>query len=48
MLAGDREAALRVELDLPETGVCSSGQPGGAGSCCAPEPARAAAASCCA
>jgi len=25
MLAGDREAALRVELDLPETGVCSSG-----------------------
>jgi hypothetical protein len=25
MLAGDRDAALRVELDLPETGVCSIG-----------------------
>lgn len=24
MIAGDREAALRVELDLPETGVCKS------------------------
>jgi hypothetical protein len=24
MLAGDEEAALRVELDLPETGVCST------------------------
>jgi thioredoxin reductase len=24
MIAGDREAALRVELDLPETGVCRS------------------------
>jgi len=31
MLADDREAALRVELDLPETGVCSSS----AASCCA-------------
>jgi hypothetical protein len=25
MIAGDRAAALRVELDLPETGVCKSG-----------------------
>lgn len=37
MIAGDRAAALRVELDLPETGVCKSdladhGAPG----CCAP------------
>jgi thioredoxin reductase len=34
MLAGDRDAALRVELDLPETGVCSTGAPGQA-RCCA-------------
>jgi len=30
MIAGDREAATRVELDLPETGVCSVGEAG----CC--------------
>jgi hypothetical protein len=51
MLAGDREAALRVELDLPETGVCSVSLPGdsGGGSCCAPaQVAEAPAASCCA
>lgn len=30
MLAGDREAATRVELDLPQTGVCSVDQAG----CC--------------
>jgi hypothetical protein len=40
-LAGDHEASARVELDLPETGVCSL--PGGgdeAGGCCgiAPNP----------
>ncbi|MFB9971957.1 hypothetical protein ACFFMP_19065 [Pseudoroseomonas cervicalis] len=40
-LAGDLEAARRVELDLPETGVCSSSRvvPGAAdavSSCCAP------------
>lgn len=37
MIAGDREAALRVELDLPETGVCKSNlvQEDGSG-CCAP------------
>ncbi|WP_159992540.1 NAD(P)-binding domain-containing protein [Roseomonas sp. 18066] len=42
-LAGDLEAARRVELELPETGVCSGSRalPGAAGSeapspCCAP------------
>ena len=42
-IAGDREAAERVELVLPETGVCSGGavieQPGDAapaGGCCVP------------
>jgi hypothetical protein len=44
MLAGDREAAMRVELDLPETGVCEVG-PAAKGSCCAPT--NAAQASCC-
>jgi thioredoxin reductase len=33
-LAGDWDAARRVELDLPETGVCSSN---GAVACCEPE-----------
>jgi thioredoxin reductase len=32
-LDGDTEAARKVELDLPETGVCSTG--GGEGACCA-------------
>jgi hypothetical protein len=32
-LTGDQEAAKRVELDLPETGVCSS-TIGGKSSCC--------------
>jgi hypothetical protein len=40
-LVGDLEAARRVELTLPETGVCSST----AGSQCATE--EAGAASCC-
>lgn len=44
-LAGDREAAARVELELPETGVCSTqladDEP--AGACCGAEPPRAAA-----
>ncbi len=49
-LAGDHAAAARVELDLPETGVCSAppmvrGVEAAAG-CCAPAPA--AASSCCA
>lgn len=41
-LAGDHEAATRVELDLPETGVCFSrpiAQPGEAAACCGPAPA---------
>ncbi len=37
-LDGDTEAALRVELDLPETGVCSANLGGGgAVSCCETE-----------
>jgi NADPH-dependent 2,4-dienoyl-CoA reductase/sulfur reductase-like enzyme len=43
MIAGDREAALRVELDLPETGVCKSNLAGDddGGSCCAAPAASA-------
>jgi len=44
-LVGDMEAARRVELTLPETGVCSSPvssqcgtEPAGASSCCGTEP----------
>ncbi|RKN40145.1 FAD-dependent oxidoreductase [Streptomyces hoynatensis] len=45
-LAGDTEAARRVELTLPETGVCggaglfdeAAGDAGTAGGCCAPGP----------
>ncbi len=44
-LCGDIEAARRVELVLPETGVCSTDR-AGASSCCAPAPA--ASSSCCA
>jgi hypothetical protein len=33
-LAGDQEAAARVELVLPETGVCSRADAPGAGQCC--------------
>ena len=42
-LAGDHEAARKVELVLPETGVCStSGGPSvKASACCAPAPAAA-------
>jgi len=44
-LAGDLAAADRVELDLPETGVCSTDEApppagDGSGSCCGPAPAR--------
>ena len=36
MIAGDRAAALRVELDLPETGVCKSDLgAGNSAGCCA-------------
>jgi hypothetical protein len=53
-LAGDHAAAARVELVLPETGVCSAppsvrGVEDASASCCAPAPAKVeAAASCCA
>ena len=44
-LAGDIEASRRVELDLPETGVCSSSLSlAGTASCCPPAPT----ATCCA
>jgi len=33
-LAGDFAAAARVELELPETGVCNSDAAAGGGSCC--------------
>jgi hypothetical protein len=47
MIAGDRAAAERVELDLPETGVCKSGlvvddAPEVGGACCGPAPAASA------
>jgi thioredoxin reductase len=48
-LAGDVAAARRVELMLPETGVCSTDRATAAApACCAPKPALAAAAACCA
>ncbi|SDB22694.1 FAD-dependent oxidoreductase [Belnapia rosea] len=51
-LAGDVAAARRVELDLPQTGVCSSDRllPAATetgSSCCTPKPAPAADAPCC-
>jgi hypothetical protein len=36
MLAGDVDAALRVELDLPETGVCNIGGGNAGQGCCTP------------
>jgi hypothetical protein len=45
-LAGDHEAARRVELELPETGVCSVSRDG-ASDCCG-GPAKADAEACCA
>jgi hypothetical protein len=49
-IAGDREAAERVELDLPETGVCTRGgvEAGGAGGGCCGGPAPAEVSACCA
>ncbi len=41
-LAGDTAAARRVELELPETGVCSTERSPAATSCCAPKPATTA------
>ena len=39
-IAGDKEAAARVELELPETGVCSRGgvETGAAAGCCGGPP----------
>lgn len=49
-LAGDRAAAARVELVLPETGVCTRGgvETAGAASGCCGGPAREEASACCA
>jgi Pyridine nucleotide-disulphide oxidoreductase len=49
-IAGDKEAAARVELELPETGVCTrGGVEGGAGaSNCCGGPAPAEVSACCA
>ncbi|RYG09780.1 MAG: FAD-dependent oxidoreductase, partial [Burkholderiales bacterium] len=47
-IAGDHEAAARVELVLPETGVCSIARsPDGSSSCCG-GPAKTDASACCA
>jgi hypothetical protein len=46
-IAGDKEAAARVELVLPETGVCSRSAVGEAEGCCG-GPAKADASACCA
>jgi Pyridine nucleotide-disulphide oxidoreductase len=47
-IAGDREAAERVELELPETGVCTrGGVEGGASSGCCGGPAPAVVEACC-
>ena len=47
-LTGDLEAARRVELTLPATGVCSSTPATtGESACCTPTPEAAAAGSCC-
>ena len=45
-IAGDREAAERVELVLPETGVCSRSPAPGASNCCG-GPALSAVDACC-
>jgi len=47
-IAGDKEAAQRVELELPETGVCTrGGVEGDSGSSCCGGPAPAGVAACC-
>jgi thioredoxin reductase len=46
-IAGDKEAAARVELELPETGVCSRSPVEDAGGCCG-TPAKTPASTCCA
>src|SRR5205085_4150181 len=46
-IAGDDDAAARVELVLPETGVCSRDVPSGQADCCG-GPAVERAGACCA
>jgi thioredoxin reductase len=46
-IAGDKAAAARVELELPETGVCSRPAVEDAGCCCG-APAKTQASACCA
>ena len=47
-IAGDWDAARRVELVLPETGVCSTDRdPESSGSCCGPVAAEPVAVSAC-
>ena len=46
-LTGDVEGARRVELTLPETGVCSASSPAGGESCCTVTPAATEAGACC-
>jgi len=46
-LARDYDAAKRVELNLPETGVCSTSSSPASGGCCEPTPQRAPDAGCC-
>jgi thioredoxin reductase len=46
-IAGDREAAERVELVLPETGVCSGPEPAAGDVGCCGGPATSPAAGCC-
>jgi hypothetical protein len=45
-IAGDREAAERVELELPETGVCNRSAVQDANNCCG-GPASSAVDACC-
>lgn len=45
-IAGDRQAAARVELVLPETGVCNRSPVGAAEGCCG-GPAKSEASACC-
>ncbi len=49
-IAGDKEAAARVELELPETGVCTRGgvEGGDGGSGCCGGPAKEDVSACCA
>jgi hypothetical protein len=48
-LTGDLEGARKVELTLPETGVCSAAVPASAGAtaCCGTEPAASTTTPCC-